>query len=80
MRLLPLVVALVSSQASAADVTGKWEVQSMGGDREIAVRQKGEKIVGHRVMWPVFDGEKYKFEHLYRGAHQRQQNQRRAPR
>ena len=57
-----------SSQASAVDFSGEWEVQSMGADREITIQQNGNKIVAHRVMWPTFEGERYKLEHLYRGT------------
>src|SRR5712691_7423083 len=65
-----LVVALflVSSQAFAADLSGKYEVQSMGADRALDMQQKGNKIVAHRIMWPEFEGQKYKLEHLYRGT------------
>ncbi|MEE8410124.1 MAG: CDC27 family protein [Myxococcota bacterium] len=53
---------------AATDLTGDWEVQSMGGDRAVEIQQKGKKIVAHRVLWPEFEGEKYKLEHLYRGT------------
>jgi hypothetical protein len=74
MRALAFVVVVVvggglaGSSARAADLSGKWEVQAMGSDRDIAVQQKGQKLVAHRVMWPMFDGAKYKLEHLYRGT------------
>lgn len=50
-----------------ADLTGSYELQSMGADRQLALKQKGNKLIAHRVMWPEFEGEKYKLEHLYRG-------------
>jgi len=65
--LVSLAVLLVTSPGLAADLAGRWEVQSMGADREIVVQQKGDAVVAHRVMWPSFEGEKYKLEHLYRG-------------
>jgi tetratricopeptide (TPR) repeat protein len=68
MRFLFVAVTLLSSQAFAAELTGKWEVQSMGADRAIVIEQKGQEIVAHRVMWPEFEGQRYKLEHLYRGT------------
>lgn len=58
---------LVTSLLAPADLTGTYELQSMGADRELTVKQRGNKLVAHRVMWPEFQGEKYKLEHLYRG-------------
>ncbi len=64
-----VVFALASSAwAAGSDLSGKWEIQSLGSDRALDVQQKGQKFVAHRVMWPEFDGEKYKLEHLYRGT------------
>ncbi len=60
-------LALIATQVGV-DLTGSWEIQSMGGDRQVEIRQKGKKVVAHRVMWPEFNGEKYKLEHLYRGT------------
>lgn len=61
-----LIVA--ASVVAAPSLSGQWEVQSMGADRKIKLQQKGNKLVAHRVMWPTFEGEKYKLEHLYRGT------------
>ncbi len=70
MRHLLLVSALFlcTSQAWAVDLNGRWEVQAMGADREVDIRHKGGKILAHRTMWPEFEGERYKLEHLYRGT------------
>ena len=62
-----LFVLLLPGLAVAADLGGTWEIQTMGADREVQIRQRDGTIVVHRVMWPVFEGEKYKLEHLYRG-------------
>ncbi|MBN1961904.1 MAG: hypothetical protein JW841_13240 [Deltaproteobacteria bacterium] len=65
-----LLVALlftISPMASAANLSGNWEVQSIGTDRQITIKQKGKKITAHRVLWPEFEGHSYKLEHLYRG-------------
>ena len=61
-----LVLAL-AAKATAVDLTGRWEVQSIGADRELTIEQRGNKIVAHRVLWPEFEGQKCKLEHLYRG-------------
>lgn len=67
--LLSLLVAAVSAvSAQAADVAGTWQIQSMGSDRDVLIEQQGQRIVAHRVMWPQFEGQKYRLEHLYRGA------------
>ena len=52
---------------AAPDLSGTWEVQSMGGDREVRIEQQGNKVMAHRILWPEFEGQKYKLEHLYRG-------------
>ncbi|MBI5510347.1 MAG: tetratricopeptide repeat protein [Deltaproteobacteria bacterium] len=63
-----LALALAGSGAArAANLAGTWEIQSMGADREVKVEQQGTKIIAHRIMWPEFEGQKYKLEHLYRG-------------
>jgi hypothetical protein len=53
---------------AAVDLSGSWEVQTMGSDREIKIEQRGAKIVAHRILWPEFEGKKYRLEHLYRGT------------
>ena len=70
-RTLPALLLLAlgyAGAANAATLGGDWEVQTMGSDREISIEQAGNEIAAHRVMWPEFEGEKYKLEHLYRGT------------
>lgn len=69
MRHLIVLCSLVLTPAFAlaADLSGTWELQSLGGDRTFVVEHKGKRLVAHRVMWPEFEGEKYRLEHLYRG-------------
>lgn len=62
------LLVLVTYFLLPSDLTGSYELQSMGGDRKMSFKQKGNKLVAHRVMWPEFEGEKYKLEHLYRGV------------
>jgi len=67
---LALTVAGVTAIAVAAPAgpfSGAWEVQSMGADRAVTIKHKGNKLTLHRVLWPEFEGERYKLEHLYRG-------------
>src|SRR5689334_9431212 len=66
--LFPTLLLAYAGSAAAQDLTGTWEVQSLGSDRAMTIEQKGKKIVAHRVLWPEFEGEKYKLEHLYRGT------------
>jgi hypothetical protein len=66
---LGVAIGLVPLLAAAqVDLAGLWEIQSMGADRQVEVKVQGAKLVAHRVMWPEFEGEKYKLEHLYRGV------------
>lgn len=62
-----LLGCISTAAVSATDLSGSWEIQSMGADRNVVIQQKGSKVVAHRLMWPEFEGKKYKLEHLYRG-------------
>lgn len=62
-----LALALLTSPAAAQDLSGRWELQSLGADRELKLVQRGDKLTAYRVMWPEFEGKRYKLEHLYRG-------------
>ncbi len=62
-----LGVVAVFFVAAATDFSGPWELQTMGADRELIVEQRGQELTIHRVMWPEFEGRRYKLEHLYRG-------------
>jgi len=63
-----LSFAIIPHAALAVtSLSGTWEVQSLGGDRDVRIEQQGNKVIAHRVLWPEIDGQKYKLEHLYRG-------------
>lgn len=63
-----VVIILCSATTSAApNLSGVWKVQSLRGG-EITLRHTGRKITAYRVMYPTFEGKKYKLEHLYRGT------------
>lgn len=66
--LLAPVMVIPRAAGAQADLSGDWEIQSMGGDRDVRIQQKAGKLMVHREMWPEFEGEKYKLEHLYRGT------------
>ncbi len=61
-------ILLATAAAAASSLTGAWEAQTMGADRDFTIQQKGNQVLAHRVMWPEFEGERYKLEHLYRGT------------
>lgn len=63
-----VAILLVPRLAAAVDLAGTWEIQAMGGDRTVDVQQRGNTLIAHRVMWPTFEGKKYKLEHLFRGT------------
>lgn len=62
-----MLAGAVAASSMAANLAGPWEIQSLGQDRDLTIEQKGNKLTVHRVMWPTFQGETYKLEHLYRG-------------
>lgn len=66
--LLLTVLTCVETARADTPFAGTWEIQSMGADRVVTIEQKGRRITAHRVMWPEFEGETYKLEHLYRGT------------
>jgi len=63
-----LLLCLLALPASAADLSGMWELQAIGQDgTSIQIDNKDDVILLYRVMYPEFEGEKYKLEHLYKG-------------
>lgn len=62
-----LSLALSAPPAAAENLSGRWELQSLGADRQLKLVQRGNKLTAYRVMWPEFEGKRYKLEHLYRG-------------
>ena len=66
--MLLLSALLASGPAHAGDLSGVWELQTMGSDRTLTVEQSGAKLAAHRVLWPEFEGKRYQLEHLYRGS------------
>ncbi len=45
-----------------------WELQAIGQDgTSIQIEQKDDAVMLYRVMYPEFEGQKYKLEHLYKG-------------
>ncbi|MEM6731622.1 MAG: hypothetical protein AAF658_08705 [Myxococcota bacterium] len=51
-----------------SDLSGIWEIQSLGADRTVRVESSAQKIIVHRVLYPQFEGKKYRLDHLYRGV------------
>lgn len=54
--------------AAPADLTGTWEIQSLGSDRVVQVEHNDTQLLVHRVLYPEFEGEKYRLDHLFRGT------------
>ncbi|OGQ89960.1 MAG: hypothetical protein A2289_15260 [Deltaproteobacteria bacterium RIFOXYA12_FULL_58_15] len=71
MRFLNIVLIapflLQSAVAEAVELTGVWEISSLGGDRRVEIWHDGEQLTAYRVLWPEFEGERYKLEHVFRG-------------
>ncbi|MBW1810101.1 MAG: hypothetical protein JRJ87_18030 [Deltaproteobacteria bacterium] len=71
-KLSSLVVGLLVSWSlygyGAVLFSGEWSYQALNaGDTSFKVEQSGSKITFYRVMFPEFEGERYKLEHMYRG-------------
>lgn len=65
---LAVAMMLVAQVAVAQDLSGMWELQAIGQDgTAIQVEHSADSIVLYRVMYPEFEGEKYKLEHIYKG-------------
>ena len=54
--------------AAPTDLNGTWEIQSLGADRVVQVEHDGDNLLVHRVLYPEFEGEKYRLDHLFRGT------------
>jgi hypothetical protein len=66
--IVALSLCLFASPAIAGDLSGMWELQAIGQDgTSIQCENKDDVILFYRVMYPEFEGEKYKLEHLYKG-------------
>jgi len=72
------VAALILSIGAAAEakrkghrqgkLTGNWEIQSLGGDREVQIEHKGRGFTAIRVMWqPTEEGDRFRLEHRFKG-------------
>lgn len=53
---------------AAGSLSGPWQISALGADRDLQVQQEGDRVAIHRVLWPEFEGQRYKLEHLYRGT------------
>jgi hypothetical protein len=59
---------LFVSAAMAGNYTGEWEYQALNaGDTNFKVEHSGELIKFYRVMFPEYQGSRFKLEHVYRG-------------
>jgi tetratricopeptide (TPR) repeat protein len=48
--------------------TGEWAYQALNaGDTAFKVEQQGGQITFYRVLFPEYEGSKYKLEHMYKG-------------
>ncbi len=68
--LAAMAVALLAAPAAlgAELYSGEWEYQALNaGDTNFKVEHKGDEITFYRVLWPEFEGERFKLEHIYRG-------------
>lgn len=67
-NLLFLAVSMMPAVGLAVDdFSGDWEIQAMGADTKVSLQQQNGQLIVHREMWPEFEKERYKLEHMYRG-------------
>jgi tetratricopeptide (TPR) repeat protein len=71
MRSLSLVVVgllIAGSALGAGSYSGEWAYQALNaGDTNFKVEQEGGQITFYRVLFPEYEGSKYKLEHMYKG-------------
>lgn len=59
---------LLSGPVQAERYGGEWAYQALNaGDTNFQVEQEGARITFYRVLHPLYQGERFKLEHLYRG-------------
>ncbi len=74
MKKIPILLALLAlawiPQARAArNYSGEWSYQALNsGDTNFKVEHKDNQITFYRVLHPEFQGERYRLEHMYKGA------------
>jgi tetratricopeptide (TPR) repeat protein len=59
---------LLCGPVQAEQYSGEWAYQALNaGDTNFQVEQEGARITFYRVLHPLYRGERFKLEHLYRG-------------
>ena len=62
------LLAGVPTEARAGDdLSGVFEIGSLGADRRVEVWLADGKFTAYRVLWPEFEGSRYKLEHVFVG-------------
>jgi hypothetical protein len=65
-HLLAAASLLDAAPVAAFELTGVWEISSLGADRRVEIWQDDSQLIAYRVLWPEFEGETYKLEHVFR--------------
>lgn len=64
-----MLIGMWAAPAAAGTYSGEWEYQALNaGDTNFQVKQVGDRITFYRVLWPLYQGKKFKLEHLYKGS------------
>jgi len=59
---------LLCGSVQAEQYSGEWAYQALNaGDTNFQVEQEGARITFYRILHPLYRGERFKLEHLYRG-------------
>lgn len=68
-RMLLLLACHLPAAAWAGTLAGEWSYRALNsGDTNFKAEQQGDEVTFYRVLWPEFEGQRYKLEHLYRGT------------
>lgn len=68
-KFLLLLACHLPTAAWAATLAGEWSYRALNsGDTNFKAEQQGDEVTFYRVLWPEFEGQRYKLEHIYRGT------------
>jgi tetratricopeptide (TPR) repeat protein len=66
--LASLLVIMSVSAFAAGNYSGEWSYQALNaGDTNFKVEHSQNKITFYRILYPEFEGERYKLEHMFKG-------------
>ncbi len=61
--LISIVATILTTSLFSTNFSGKWELSTLGGNKDVSIKQKGSKM----ELFRVIEDENYKVEHLIMG-------------